>query len=285
MPVLTLHLLAFEPSINTQSFLYQLKQSPDINIIVASRPQHIVIQPSLLDKDTLSKTQWDLLVLLQKSSTTESSKLANADPIPSTLRRFIKTEYKITTGIPSKLLSSYSTRDAVLKTSSESMPLTGSLEKLLKGSDTKSTSQNLKVSPELLDFMNRLMKTHSGPVTMLNLLHFHHPDGKKSYYEYGQAFVPVAGKRGGNAKLVGNVVPPGFEDGAGDSRGSRDRVQSEWWNEISIVHYPSIRHFCDMLAGEDYQGINEKYRLSALKDTLLLCTTEFDVEDAGRVKL
>ncbi|KAJ5634522.1 hypothetical protein N7528_002364 [Penicillium herquei] len=279
MPVLTLHLLAFEPSIDTQSFLHQLKQSPDINVIVASRPRHLVIQPSLLDKDTLSKTQWDLLVLLQQTST------ANADPIPSTLRRFIKTEYKITTGIPSKLLSSYPTRDAVLKTSSGSMPLTGSLEKLLKGSDGKSTSQNLEVSPELLDFMKELLKTHSGPVTMLNLLHFHHPNGKKSYYQYGQAFVPVAGKRGGNAKLVGNVVPPGSGDGAGDSRGSRDRVESEWWNEISIVHYPSIRHFCDMLAGEDYQAINGKHRLSALKDTILLCTTEFDVEDAGKLKL
>ncbi|KAJ5727249.1 hypothetical protein N7493_005069 [Penicillium malachiteum] len=283
MPVLTLHLLAFEPSIDTQSFLYQLKQSPDINVIVASRPRHLVIQPSLLDKDPLSKIKWDLLVLLSKSTTSSSSELANADPIPSPLRRFIKTEYKITTGIPSKLLGSYPARDAVLKTSSGSMPLTGALEKLLRGSDAKSTSQNLEVSPELLDFMNQLLKTHTGPVTMLNLLHFHHPNGKKSYYQYGQAFVPVAGKRGGNAKLVGNVVPPG--SGAGDSRGPRDRLESEWWNEISIVHYPSIRHFCDMLAGEDYQAINGKHRLSALKDTLLLCTTEFDVEDAGRLKL
>lgn len=108
--------------------------------------------------------------------------------------------------------------------------------------------------------MDELSNTHQGPVTMLNLLHFHHPDGKKSYYQYGQAFVPVAGKRGGSAKLVGNVVAPGL--GQADSRGSRTRPGQEWWNEISIVHYPSIRHFCDMLAGEDYQGINEKYRLS-----------------------
>ena len=120
-----------------------------------------MIQPSLLDKDPLSKTKWDLLVLLQKTSTSPSSEHANADPIPSTLRRFIKTEYTVTTGIPSKLLSSYPSRDAVLKTSSGSMPLTGSLEKLLKGSDGKSTSQNLEVSPDLLDFMNQLLKTHT----------------------------------------------------------------------------------------------------------------------------
>lgn len=110
---------------------------------------------------------------------------------------------------------------------------------------------------------------------MLNLLHFHHPDGKKNYYQYGQAFIPVAGKRGGSAKLVGNVVPPAPEKR--DSRGSRNRSQQDWWNEISIVHYPSIRHFCDMLAGEDYQAINERYRLSvsALDALLPFISIEF----------
>lgn len=252
MPLLTLHLFSLEPSISPQSFHHLLKQSPSVNVIVASRPRHIVIHPSILDKNVLENPSWDLLVLLGNAS-------SNDNPVPEPLRKYIKAEYKITTGVPSKLLSSYPTRDAVLKTSSASIPLTGSLYKLLKSSEAKNTSQNLEVSPELLDFMTRLSKTYSGPVTMLNLLHFH-PDGKKNYYQYGQAFIPVAGKRGGNAKLVGNVVPPG--SGASDSRGPADRPESEWWNEISIVHYPSIRHFCDMLAGDDYQEINEKYRLS-----------------------
>ncbi|KAE8363255.1 hypothetical protein BDV27DRAFT_159009 [Aspergillus caelatus] len=109
---------------------------------------------------------------------------------------------------------------------------------------------------------------------MLNLLHFNSPGGKDGYYKYGQAFGPVAGRRGGNAKLVGTVIRP-------DAEGETDvkRKGEEGWDEISIVHYPSIRHFCDMLAGEDYQRINEKFRLGALKDTFLLCTTEFDVEE------
>lgn len=33
------------------------------------------------------------------------------------------------------------------------------------------------------------------------------------------------------------------------------------WQEIAIVHYASIKHFCDMLAGADYQAINDEYRL------------------------
>ncbi|OKO98346.1 hypothetical protein PENSUB_9444 [Penicillium subrubescens] len=302
MPVATLHLLSLTKSTHPQSFLHTLKQSPNIKIIVASRPRHIVIHPTTLDQNPLATTPWDLLILLTTTQPTKN----NTDPFPPTLRQKITSEYKLTTGIPSKLLSTYPTRNSTLNRTAPSIPLTGSLDKLLH-EETKESSQTLEVSPELLRFMTELSKSHTGPVTMLNLLHFHHPDGKKSYYQYGQAFIPVAGKRGGDAKLVGNVVAPG--EGLEDSRGDRDRPAQEWWNEISIVHYPSIRHFCDMLAGEDYQEINEKYRLSvsfttnrwneldcllgemltelvkALRDTFLLCTTEFDVEGLGPSKL
>ncbi|KAJ5302996.1 hypothetical protein N7476_009795 [Penicillium atrosanguineum] len=272
MPVCNLYLLQLAKSTDAHSFLQQLKQTPNLQVIVASRPRHVVIHPNILDNETLTKTHWDLLVLLQSSNPTPFNQL----------NHHITNTYKLPAGIPSKLLSNYSTRSETLKSEASSIPLTRSLDKILH-SGSKSTSQNLEVSPSLLEFMTRLEKTHKGPVTMLNLLHFHHPDGKKSYYQYGQAFIPVAGKRGGNAKLVGNVVPApaGQKD---HSRGDRKKTE-EWWNEISIVHYPSIRHFCDMLAGEDYQAINEKYRLSALRDTFLLCTTEFDVEGLENSKL
>ena len=69
------------------------------------------------------------------------------------------------------------------------------------------------------------------------------------------------------------------------------------------MHYPSIKHFCDMAAGEDYQEINKKHRLDvshrpsmsmdialmakqALADTILLCTTELELEQGNaRAKL
>lgn len=254
MPVCDLYLFTLAKSTDPQSFLTQLKQTSDLQVIVASRPRHVVIHPNILDNETLIKTPWDLLVLIQNTNP------ENPNPI-SHLNHHITNTYKIPSGIPSKLLSSYPTRSANLKSQSSSAPLTGSLDKLVR-SGSKDTSQNLEVSPSLLEFMNQLERTYSGPVTMLNLLHFH-PNGKKSYYQYGQAFIPVAGKRGGNAKLVGNVVPAPGRD---LSRG--ERGVEEWWNEISIVHYPSIRHFCDMLAGEDYQAINEKYRLSVSYESL-----------------
>lgn len=282
MPALTLHL--FSLAIPPHIFVQRLRQH-QIEVVVTSRPQHIVIHPSILDKSVLVSRQWDLLALLHIPG--------DGSILPSVLRDVVRDEYKILVGIPSKLLASYPERDAKLKRESASIPLTGSLEKAQ--SQARSSSQNLEVSPELLAFMDRLTKEYGDkPVTMLNLLHFHHPNGKQSYYQYGQAFIPVAGKRGGNAKLVGNVVKPAASV---DSRGDYNRPEQDWWNEISIVHYPSIRHFCDMLAGDDYQAINEKYRLSvstmpdhlstwpdangqALRDTFLLCTTEWNMDAA-----
>lgn len=281
MPALTLHLLAFKnPSCDAKTFVTKLRSYPTVKVVVASRPRHVVIRPTILDADPLLTQKWDLMLLLQP---TGGQNPEQTSLIPSELQDAILREYRILAGIPSKLLSSFPEQDAQLKKKAPP-PLTGSLDSIR--SQSKETSQSLEVSPELLAFMDQLTLTHDKPVTMLNLLHFHHPDGKKNYFQYGQAFIPVAGKRGGNAKIVGNVVkPPSDSSFLNDSRGSPDLPEQDWWNEISIVHYPSIQHFCDMLAGEDYQAINEKYRLTALRDTFLLCTTEFDVEEDTRAKL
>lgn len=96
--------------------------------------------------------------------------------------------------------------------------------------------ERLEVSPSLLAFMRELESRPGGkdcPMTMLNLLHFQ-PGGKPSYFKYGQAFKEVAGKRGGDAKIVGNVVQPPAN--VEDARAGK--AESEWWNEVSIVHYP-----------------------------------------------
>jgi len=45
-----------------------------------------------------------------------------------------------------------------------------------------------------------------------------------------------------------------------------------------FVHYPSLRHFIDMAADEEYQKVNKKHRLGALRDTLIFCTTEIDLK-------
>ncbi|RAK97900.1 uncharacterized protein BO80DRAFT_495891 [Aspergillus ibericus CBS 121593] len=260
MPVASLYLLSLTTSATT--FLHALRTTR--TILLSSRPRHIIIHPTILDPAILTTTPWDLLILIQPPSS------PNTPPIPPPLHSLIKTQYHLTIGIPSNLLTTYATRNASLQHSAPSIPLTGSLDHARRNNPNPS-AQTLDLSPFLLSFMDELTLQHPGPVTMLNLLHFHHPDGKKRYYQYGQAFIPVAGKRGGNAKIVGNVVKPKSASDAAmgpvevDSRGDWSRKEEEWWNEISIVHYPSIRHFCDMLAGEDYQEINERFRVAAFE--------------------
>merc|ERR1711977_335974 len=97
---------------------------------------------------------------------------------------------------------------------------------------------------------------------MLNLLSFK-PDMKESYMKYGKAFAETIGsKRGGNAKLVGNLIDTKDQPGQ--------------WHEFALAHYPSLLHFADMLASEDYQAVNQKHRVGALADTCILCTSELD---------
>ena len=105
---------------------------------------------------------------------------------------------------------------------------------------------------------------------MLNLLAFN--EGKKpSYLKYGAAFASSIGiKRGGVAKLVGNVTSqtPSHESGGR-------------WDEFALASYPSILHFADMLASEDYQAVNLEHRVPSLRDTLILCTSEIEIEGLG----
>ena len=103
---------------------------------------------------------------------------------------------------------------------------------------------------------------------MLNLLAFK-PGLKKEYLKYGAAFAESVGaRRGGVAKIVGSVVH-GKEEGEGNGEG---------WDEVALAHYPSVKHFADMLASEDYQEANHKYRVGSLRDTCILCTSELAVE-------
>lgn len=57
----------------------------------------------------------------------------------------------------------------------------------------------------------------------------------------------------------------------------------EGWDEIAIAHYPSLQHFAAMTGSRDYQDVNKKYRVGALRDTFILCTMEIgeDGELAG----
>jgi len=266
MPLLTLHLLRLKTSCSAKDFLGQLQTAAsNIEIVVAAEPRFLVVRPTKQDVSLLQDVEYNLMLLLRGQDGSEATRLM------AKLSSSIEKEYKMFVGIPTKITSTYKDRNQTLLDEAARAPLTGSLD----NPKIPDSSQNLELSPDLLRFMEE--NRSAGPMTMLNLLNFH-KDGKPSYYQYGQVgspctlllyqcslsslqgFKEVAGKRGGDAKIVGNVVAA--PEAAATSQDHETVVAgADKWQEVAIVHYASIVHFCDMLAGEDYQAINAKWRL------------------------
>ena len=45
--------------------------------------------------------------------------------------------------------------------------------------------------------------------------------------------------------------------------------------QLALAHYPSLEHFVDMIVSEDYQEMNQRWRVPSLRrDTCILCTSE-----------
>lgn len=171
MPLATLHLLNLSSKVTRETFLQRLLDDKNIEVIVASVPRYWVVKPSDVDVNYLSNTQWHLMVFLK----------SNDGEIPLQRRPEVVREYKVMVGVPSKLLAKYPQTNKELLSKAASVPLTGSLDNYR----ATESSQNLELSPDLYEYQGELMQDHPGPVTMLNLLHFR-PDGKSSYYQYGQ---------------------------------------------------------------------------------------------------
>jgi len=255
MPACTLHLLSL--TVPLTQFLSTLTKS-DLTPLTVAKVIRWIILPTSISIDPLlaQNIHWDILLVLPSAS-----------PLPSTLQNQIQHQWSITAGIPSRLLENFSSKNEQLlhPKTNDVPPLTGSLDK----PRISNTSQSLELSPSLQAWISTFSQTPPGhgAVSMFNLLAFH-PQLKSQYLQYGAAFASSIGaKRGGNAKLVGTVISEGQERGE--------------WDEIALAHYPSILHFADMLASEDYQEVNQKYRVGSLRDTFILCTSELDLPAWG----
>ncbi|KAJ2896706.1 hypothetical protein MKZ38_005276 [Zalerion maritima] len=269
MPVCTLVLLSLRvPPAELLSALS--KATPPVKPLVASRVVRWIVVPRSISADALlhRNVRWDLLLVLPPEA-------------PE---------------LPTNSAPMVAARNAVLlgtKEKRECPPREGTAA----GGDgtggkTPESSENLELSAELRDWVAEWGgdgREGENPVSMLNLLAFE--EGMKdTYIKYGEEFAARVGrKRGGVAKITGVVVEdgggrglggPGGEEsrgggggGAGAGKGKADGTVNKW-DQIAIAHYPSIRHFADMLAAEDYQEVNMRYRVPSLKDTFILCTTE-----------
>lgn len=270
MPICTVNLLSLNVSI--PQFLNTLSSTSIKPLVVSrvirwisrsSRYSKIIILTSKTVLPTSTSTSvllaqnihWDLLLILPSN-----------EPLPENLKILTSHQWSVQAGVPSRLVSDFASKNKQLLHPDPSTipPLTGSLDK----PRTASSAQDLELSPELLEWIEGFSKQEgSGAVSMLNLLAFK-PGLKEEYLKYGAAFAKSIGsRRGGNAKIVGTVLHNGGEGDGGDG-----------WDEVALAHYPSIRHFADMLASEDYQAVNKKHRVPSLKDTFILCTSELAID-------
>lgn len=259
MPLATIHLISLTSSTTIPSFVQTVKSTSAIKPLVISKVVRWIITPTTISAQELlhPKKPWDLLLIV----------LGN-DPLPENLKAQIEVHWSVTSGVPSRLTSNFAQTNAqLLHPDPKIVPaLTGSLDKPRIGS----TSQTLELSAGLNEWIGSFSRGRTGQnaMSMLNLLAFK-PGKKPDYLKYGKAFGETIGaKRGGNAKLVGNVTAQ-----------QDPSVSGGKWDEFALAHYPSILHFADMLASDDYQAVNLKYRVPSLEDTFILATSEIELED------
>ncbi|KAK5090657.1 hypothetical protein LTR05_000832 [Lithohypha guttulata] len=270
--------VAGNATLDTSRGFSKFIKASSTNPLVVSKPIRWIIRPESIDPSSLLEPRWDLLLILEDNQVSKDlvSSFFSAQPYAPKADRndsfSIKHHWTTTAGVPSRLTKDFQTKTnpALLHPAAGSTPaLTGALDDPL----LNSTSQDLSLSSELQSWIGKTessLPVH-GAVSMLNFLSFK-PGMKSSYLKYGAAFAETIGaKRGGNAKLVGNIV---HADAASSKKEEKEGV----WHEFALAHYPSLLHFADMLASKDYQEVNQKYRVPALGDTCILCTSELEIE-------
>jgi hypothetical protein len=258
MPICTIHLLSL--NVPLPQFLAAVAKSTTTPLTIG-RVVRWIITPTTLSVDELLRRvdQWDLLLIMP-----------NQDGLPEDLRALVRDEWIVKAGIPSRLLKDFHSKNERLL-----HPLAGDVPSLTGALDSPrptGSAQELELSKELRKWIDTFGQQEGhGAVSMLNLLAF--KDGmKEEYLKYGKAFAESIGiRRGGLAKIVGTVI------GVSSSPGGVKE-----WDEIALAHYPSIYHFADMLASDDYQEVNHRHRVPALKDTFILCTTELGLPSVDR---
>lgn len=259
MPLASIHLVRLSSGIDISTFVRRLAQSQPSPIVVAKCVRWI-IKPEHLSAKQLLAVPWDLFLVIPAPAD------ASGHDQLQHVQDMVDEHWSLTVGVPSRVLDGFASKnDRLLHPRAGDVPdLTGSMKKPRMAD----SAQGLELSDELLSWSKTFKLGENGAVSMLNLLAFKPgKEAEESYRRYGKAFGETIGRRrGGDAKLVGKVVNTGTASSDG----------GEGWQEFALAHYPSIRHFVDMIASEDYQEVNCRDRLPSLKDTCILCTTELD---------
>jgi len=199
---------------------------------------------------------WDVLLVLRGDG-----------DVPEPLKASVKASWSITAKVSLQTIVKYREMNkTMLHPKPENIP---ELHPHAAGGNTtpsKDQSEPLafQVSPELDAWFRSFATTNgAGPVSMFNLLSYLDKEKYMGYIKaFGESLTP---HYGGSPKIIGEVVTSSGE--------------GKVWDDVAIVQYPSVTHFADLLASEEYAAIDRKHKVGALKDTGILCIVELDLED------
>lgn len=272
MTIVSIHLISLVKPETLPSLLKYI-QSSKIKPLVQAKPIRWVIRPEKVQVSELHNPRWDLFLIFEDTEPSKAFITSLLDTSPYGAKGDFKVISHWTTNstVPSRLVKDFLTKTNPSLLHPTQIPsLTGALDDPL----IKESSQDLSLTDPFRQWIGTKTDPAQLPVTgavsMFNLLAFK-PSMKTSYLRYAKAFAEtIGGKRGGTAKLFGNIMKDEQERVSEDTQGV--------WHEFALAHYPSLLHFADMIGSKDYQEVNQKHRVDALADTCILCTSELEIE-------
>ncbi|HVN64267.1 MAG TPA: DUF1330 domain-containing protein [Candidatus Binataceae bacterium] len=117
--------------------------------------------------------------------------------------------------------------------------------------------------------LQKLIATHKGPVVMLNLLKFRaraegeSGTGEEAYLRYANAAREFLDQVGAKILWAGRSVAMLIGD------------DSDNWDAVAIVQYPSVKAFLEMVMNPDYQKIHA-HREAGLERTGFIACASMD---------
>jgi uncharacterized protein (DUF1330 family) len=121
------------------------------------------------------------------------------------------------------------------------------------------TSQQMKELTELAD---------TGPIVMVNLLKFRetaattNESGEKAYTRYMINVAPMLEKAGGRLLWMGSVKQVFIG------------ADTDQWDRVMLVEYPSRQAFLDMISAPEYQEVHKDREAGLETSALLMTKTE-----------
>ena len=102
MPPATIHLISLASSKTIPQYLNDVKSASQTPPLVASRAIRWIIRPQKIDVSELLDTEWDLLLVMPKTSPLKDELLS---------KEWVATHFTLSAGVPSSLVNGFEERN------------------------------------------------------------------------------------------------------------------------------------------------------------------------------